>query len=293
MNLITNVFNQHIPQYCGSCWAHATTSVLSDRIKIARKGAWPDINISPQPLLSCDMTDLGCHGGDNIEAFSWMRDNEVTDRTTSIYMARGHDNGKTCSPMMVARDCHMGSNCFVPDEYQVYHVDNFDDVKPTGDQTYEQAMMQEISARGPIACAIEAYQAFDDYTGGIFCPDDSTENLNHAISIVGYGTDADSGTDYWLLRNSWGAAWGENGFARICRRKNIMGLETTCQWATPVDTWTVAIPHKTTQAEKDDERNDKTVYPFPQPEYNQVSDEVEHPEEQAFLNDFVGGCRVE
>jgi len=174
MNLITNIFNQHIPQYCGSCWAHATTSVVSDRIKIMRKGAWPDINISPQPLLSCDMTDLGCHGGDNIEAFSWMRDNEVTDRTTSIYMARGHDNGKTCSPMMVARDCHMGSNCFVPDEYQIYHTDNFDDVKVTGDQTYEQAMMQEISARGPIACAIEAYQAFDDYSGGIFCPDDST-----------------------------------------------------------------------------------------------------------------------
>jgi len=47
VNYLTNMRNQHIPSYCGSCWAQATTSSLSDRIKIQRKAAWPDINISP------------------------------------------------------------------------------------------------------------------------------------------------------------------------------------------------------------------------------------------------------
>jgi len=46
-NYLTNIRNQHVPTYCGSCWAHASTSSLSDRIKIARNAAWPDVNISP------------------------------------------------------------------------------------------------------------------------------------------------------------------------------------------------------------------------------------------------------
>ena len=52
VNFLTQSKNQHIPQYCGSCWAQAATSSLSDRIKIARKAAWPDINIAPQVTIS-------------------------------------------------------------------------------------------------------------------------------------------------------------------------------------------------------------------------------------------------
>lgn len=53
-NYLTNIRNQHLPEYCGSCWAHAATSAFSDRIKIQRKAAWPDVNISPQVVISCD-----------------------------------------------------------------------------------------------------------------------------------------------------------------------------------------------------------------------------------------------
>jgi cathepsin X len=78
-NYLTPVRNQHLPQYCNSCWAHAATSVLSDRIKIARKAEWPDIIVSPQVLLSCGDKDQGCKGGDSYNAFEWMSKNENTD----------------------------------------------------------------------------------------------------------------------------------------------------------------------------------------------------------------------
>ena len=148
VNYLTNMRNQHIPSYCGSCWAHATTSALSDRIKIQRKAAWPDINISPQVLISCETDDNGCHGGWHLNAFKWMAENEITDETCSIYRARGHDNGQVCSAMNVCRNCNPGEACFIPDEYRVYGVDEYDLVNG------EDNMMQEIYQRGPIACSV-------------------------------------------------------------------------------------------------------------------------------------------
>ena len=68
-NYLTMQRNQHIPVYCGSCWAFAATSALSDRIKIQRKAAWPDINLSPQVLISCDTVAEGCYGGDPKQAY--------------------------------------------------------------------------------------------------------------------------------------------------------------------------------------------------------------------------------
>jgi cathepsin X len=55
VNYLTKNLNQHIPVYCGSCWAHGSVSSLADRIKIMRKAAWPDINLSIQFLLNCQI----------------------------------------------------------------------------------------------------------------------------------------------------------------------------------------------------------------------------------------------
>lgn len=126
-------------------------------------------------------------------------------------------------------------------------------------------------------------QALDDYKGGIYCDDTGDLEIVHDISIVGYGSEA--GQPYWLVRNSWGTHWGEDGFFRVCRGSNNIAIESDCAWATPKDTWTDPVWHQTTQAEKDDPNNDKTVYAMPQPEYSS-SVELNEPAP-------VRGCRVE
>ena len=60
----------------------------------------------------------------------------------------------------------------------------------------------------------------------------AAQNLNHAISIVGWGVDAKEGP-YWVGRNSWGHYWGELGFFRIERGNNTLGVESRCVWGTP------------------------------------------------------------
>jgi cathepsin X len=57
VNFLTYQRNQHIPIYCGACWAFSATSALSDRIKIRRNAQWPDVNLSPQVLISCELPD--------------------------------------------------------------------------------------------------------------------------------------------------------------------------------------------------------------------------------------------
>ena len=152
VNMVTNIRNQHIPQYCGSCWAHAATSAISDRIKIARKAAWPDINISPQVIISCEQTDYGCHGGEAYNAFEWMAKNEVTDETCSIYRAFGYEEkssvAQPCSAMNICRNCNPGEACVIPDKYRVFQVDEY------AHFSGEENMMQEIYQRGPISCSI-------------------------------------------------------------------------------------------------------------------------------------------
>jgi len=233
---------------------------MSDRIKIARGGAWPDINISPQVLISCEHPDNGCHGGNPISAWKYIKESKITDETCSIYRAAGHDNGWDCSPMTRCFNCSPHKPCVIPDEFYEYTIDKY------GGVYGEYAMMLEIFSNGPITCGIAAtHDLVANYHGGIYRDTSGVMQTDHDISIVGWGIE--NGQKYWRIRNSWGTHWGEEGFFRLVRGENNMAIESNCTWANPIDNWTKPVKHVTTDAERNDPKNNNTnrEYPVGQP----------------------------
>eukprot|EP01059_Diplonema_ambulator_P012604 TRINITY_DN22_c2_g1_i1.p1 TRINITY_DN22_c2_g1~~TRINITY_DN22_c2_g1_i1.p1 ORF type:complete len:333 (+),score=122.35 TRINITY_DN22_c2_g1_i1:43-1041(+) len=235
-NYLTKNLNQHIPQYCGSCWAHAALSALGDRIKIARKGKGIDVNLAVQHVLNCGNAG-SCHGGDIGAVYEWVHGNKdgVVYDTCNPYLACSSESTEgfcsdvdtKCSQMNICRTCSTftsnGGKCVGINQFPNATVAEFGNVQG------EQEMMQEIYARGPIGCGVDATQILD-YQGGI--ASGVCGGADHAISVVGWGVE--NGENYWIVRNSWGEYWGEMGYFRVSRGSGKdLCLEQTCQWGTP------------------------------------------------------------
>lgn len=137
--------------------------------------------ISPQVLISCETPDDGCHGGDAQSAYEWIHNNNITDETCSPYQAFGHDNGVGCSAQIKCRNCFPNKGCWAQEKAPIYGIDEF------GAVAGEQNMMNEILQRGPITCAIAVTKDLINYTGGIFNDKTGDKDLDHDISVTGWG----------------------------------------------------------------------------------------------------------
>jgi cathepsin L len=96
----------------------------------------------------------------------------------------------------------------------------------------EVVLAQKLASVGPVSVLIAATTNFQSYQSGIFS--DSTcvaTALNHGVLLVGYGTDAKAG-NYWIVKNSWGTSWGESGYFRIARGKNMCGIASYAMYPT-------------------------------------------------------------
>jgi len=225
---VTASLNQHIPVYCGSCWAHAALSSIADRIKIQTKGTMADIIPAVQVMINCG-TAGSCNGGDSNAANAWVAKNDyggIPDVTCQQYEAVNND----CKPENVCRNCNYTmvkrqDTCFAVDKYPKFTVSEFGSVRGDDD------IMAEIYTRGPVSCYIDA-GPIEDYTGGV-ASYAGAHGTNHAIQLAGFGVEED-GTKYWILRNSWGGYWGDNGWAKIKRGDASDAYKPgQCFWAVP------------------------------------------------------------
>ena len=95
--------------------------------------------------------------------------------------------------------------------------------------------MKTASHEHVLSVLIEADQSvFQQYKSGIFDSSSCGSNLDHAVLVVGYGTDSATGTEYWIMKNSWNTVWGEEGYMRLAIQegtgKGICGIQTTPVW---------------------------------------------------------------
>lgn len=221
---------------CASCWAHAVTSALADRVLVGQSGEWPQVGLSPQVLLNCHGGG-GCNGGDPAGAYAYISRHGITDETCQAYQAKE----LSCDDMGICMNCAPGGehgliwpgHCAAVAQPIKWFLSEYGSVRGA------HAMKAEIYKRGPIACGLEATPGFRAYSGGIYSEALESVRLNHHVSLAGWGRagrtdDASTGTEFWIGRNSLGAYWGEGGWFRIRMHTHNLGVESDCDWGVPI-----------------------------------------------------------
>ena len=189
---VTNVKDQG---QCGSCWAFSTTGSIEGQWFLSGKTLTP---VSEQELVSCDTVDSGCSGGLMDNAFGWL----VSARSGSIVTEASYPyvSGNGNAPKCASTGKPVGAT-----------IKGHQDIAKN-----EVQMAAWMTKSGPIAIAVDA-TSFQSYTGGILTKCVS-QQIDHGVLLVGYGTSG--AVNYWIIKNSWAASWGEAGYIRVKQGSN-------------------------------------------------------------------------
>ena len=198
-NKVSSVKNQGS---CGSCWAFSSTEAVESAWAIKHDKLY---NLSEQELVDCSDTygNHGCQGGSMDNAFSYIIDNGLCSNISYPYNnIRGNCMNTTCDKLV--------------------KISNYTDVERNNENILKKAV-----SITPISVAIQANKrSFQFYKSGIYSDEMCGNMLDHGVLLVGYGYDKLYEMDYWIVKNSWGPSWGENGYIRI--QRNIDNPEGLC-----------------------------------------------------------------
>merc|ERR1712142_541497 len=198
---------------CGSCWAFAVTEQIESYYAIASGEL---IDLSAQQVTSCSPNALQCGGSGGCKGF-------VTQLGFNYLQLFGMMSDADYP--YVSGDTSDAETCVYDPSLTQVGLTGYDTLPANN----HDAVMAHLAEVGPLSIAVDA-SVWHTYTGGVFtgCSFDENISINHGVQLVGYGSDfsALGVYDYWLVRNSWGESWGENGFIKLLRTQEC-GVNST------------------------------------------------------------------
>ena len=178
---------------CGSCWAFSTTTVVET---FMRNNNFTVERLSEQQLVDCSKEDYGCNGGLMHTALEYIINNKgLLENKNYPYKA----TTQNCSSNTNNTPNAIGSN-----------ITDYEYIIPKSIVDMKKSVLQS-----PVAIAIDANNLYFRFykEGVIDVPNNVSHNLNHAVTLVGF--DYDEKGMYWIIQNSWGKEWGDNGFCKV------------------------------------------------------------------------------
>jgi len=203
--LVSSVKDQ---KQCGSCVAFANMAAIETCFK-KKTGVFGDY--SEQQLVDCGYQKNGASGCNGAYTYSYIKtiaDENLDLTAEATYPYKNKNPSLTCPALN-----HYNQGAKVTGVYYTYKGD-------------EETLKGLVAEHGAVVTSVGAGGPMQNYEGGVFggCTSDQTD---HAVTVVGYGTDAATGVDYWKIKNSWGNYWGEQGFIRLQRGVGMCGVGKT------------------------------------------------------------------
>uniref|UniRef100_A0A914DNB0 Uncharacterized protein n=1 Tax=Acrobeloides nanus TaxID=290746 RepID=A0A914DNB0_9BILA len=192
---------------CGCCWAFASSAIVESQVGIAY-GPSQLVDLAEQELVDCENISFGCNGGYTDKALQYVETNGLAHLADYPFISGNYPNAgsnETCKPVTTPKQ-------FIDDWYYV-------GTWTWGGVPNETLAAETLVEIGPLSHAFWVPYSLFNYNGGIYHPN-TTEcqgavGAGHETAVVGFGEEG--GVPYWILKNSWGSDWGENGFFRLYR----------------------------------------------------------------------------
>jgi len=213
---------------CGSCWAFASASMIENRLHWSK--GWNGVSLSHQEMVDCvepygsDECQLdeggktyrgGCCGSWPYKATSYVEEHGIASTGETNYI---QDESKKCT-----RDPSKKGG-LAPGM-----------VKAQRRKASGEGDLEDIVRGGAVAVSFRVHDDMRFYNSGVYTPDHTTKVLGgHAVVLLGFKD------DYWILQNSWGSDWGENGYFRMKKGVNAGDVGLRGHWS-----W-VSVPSYTT-----------------------------------------------